>query len=172
MLDHLGLTVTDLARSKAFYKVALAPLAITLIKELSAEDTGAHAHAGFGQDGKPSFWIGEGAHTAGPVYIAFVAQRRSDVEAFHRAAVRAGGRDNGPPGPRPHYHPNYFGAFVLDPDGNNEATGCCDPPANCAIPWSKSARESERDHSRHPGYALRRRHLSHCAFRGAKRFRT
>jgi catechol 2,3-dioxygenase-like lactoylglutathione lyase family enzyme len=127
MLDHLGLTVTDLARSKAFYKMALAPLAITLIKELSAEETGAHAHAGFGQEGKPFFWIGEGAHTAGPVHIAFVASRRSDVEAFHRAAVGAGGWDNGAPGPRPHYHPNYFGAFALDPDGNNIEAVCHKP---------------------------------------------
>jgi catechol 2,3-dioxygenase-like lactoylglutathione lyase family enzyme len=119
MLDHLGLTVTDFARSKAFYKEALAPLAITLIKELSAEATGAHAHAGLGQDGKAYFWIGEGAITSGPAHIAFVAQRRRDLEAFHRAALGAGGRDNGAPGPRPHYHANYFGAFVLDPDGNN-----------------------------------------------------
>jgi catechol 2,3-dioxygenase-like lactoylglutathione lyase family enzyme len=127
MLDHLGLTVTDLARSKAFYKMALAPLAIALIKELSAEETGGHAHAGFGQEGKPFFWIGEGAQTAGPVHIAFVAQRRGDVEAFHRAALGAGGRDNGAPGLRPHYHPNYFSAFVLDPGGNNVEAVCHKP---------------------------------------------
>jgi catechol 2,3-dioxygenase-like lactoylglutathione lyase family enzyme len=127
MLDHLGLTVTELARSKAFYKAALTPLAIALIKELSAEETGAHAHAGFGRGGKPFFWIGEGAQTAGPFHIAFVAQRRSDVTAFHRAAVGAGGRDNGAPGPRPHYHSNYFGAFVLDPDGNNIEAVCHKP---------------------------------------------
>jgi catechol 2,3-dioxygenase-like lactoylglutathione lyase family enzyme len=127
MLDHLGLNVTDFARSRAFYKVALAPLAIAIIKEISAEETGAQAHAGFGQDGKPFFWIGEGALTSGPVHLAFVAQRRSDVEAFHCAALGAGGRDNGAPGPRPHYHANYFGAFVLDPDGNNVEAVCHKP---------------------------------------------
>ena len=127
MLDHVGLTVTELSRSKAFYKKALEPLAIALIKEVSAQDSGAHAHAGFGTDGKPFFWIGEGARTAGPVHVAFVAKSRIEVEAFYRAALAAGGRDNGSPGPRPHYHANYFGAFVLDPDANNIEAVCHKP---------------------------------------------
>ena len=119
MLDHIGITVSDFGRSKAFYTKALAPLSIAVIKEVSAEDTGAHRHAGFGKDGKPFFWIGDGAKSAGAVHIAFTALSRADVEAFYRAALAAGGKDNGAPGPRPHYHANYFGAFIFDPDGNN-----------------------------------------------------
>jgi catechol 2,3-dioxygenase-like lactoylglutathione lyase family enzyme len=124
VLDHLGLTVTDLAHSKAFYKKALEPLGIALIKELTAADTGTRAHAGFGKDGRPFFWIAEGARPAGPLHVAFAAQSRADVKAFYQAALGAGGKDNGPPGPRPHYHANYFGAFVLDPDGNNIEAVC------------------------------------------------
>lgn len=119
MLDHIGITVSDFGRSKAFYTKALAALSIAVIKEVSAEDTGAHRHAGFGKDGKPFFWIGDGAKSAGAVHIAFTALSRADVEAFYRAALAAGGKDNGAPGPRPHYHANYFGAFIFDPDGNN-----------------------------------------------------
>jgi catechol 2,3-dioxygenase-like lactoylglutathione lyase family enzyme len=127
MIDHLGLAAGDFARSKAFYRMALEPLGILLIKELSAEDTGARAHAGFGKEGKPFFWIGEGARAAGPVHIAFAAPSASAVQDFYRAALAAGGKDNGPPGPRAHYHPNYFGAFVLDPDGNNIEAVCRNP---------------------------------------------
>jgi catechol 2,3-dioxygenase-like lactoylglutathione lyase family enzyme len=127
VLDHLGLRVADLARSKAFYTKALEPLAITLIKELSAQETGAYAGAGFGKGGKPFFWIGEANEPAGTVHVAFAAENRSEVKAFYRAALAAGGKDNGPPGPRPYYHPNYFGAFVLDPDGNNIEAVCHGP---------------------------------------------
>jgi catechol 2,3-dioxygenase-like lactoylglutathione lyase family enzyme len=127
MLDHFGMTVADFARSKAFYQQALAPLSITLIKELTAADTGAHAHAGFGSDGKPYFWIGDAGRPAGTVHIAFAAPSRDQVHLFYRAALAAGGRDNGAPGPRPHYHANYFGAFVLDPDGNNIEAVCHQP---------------------------------------------
>ncbi|HEY4772859.1 MAG TPA: VOC family protein [Steroidobacteraceae bacterium] len=127
MLDHLGITVLDFDRSVAFYKKALAPLSIVAIKELTAADTGADAHVGFGCDGKPFFWIGDGAQPRGTIHIAFRAANRSAVEAFYRAALAAGGRDNGPPGPRKHYHPNYFGAFVLDPDGNNVEAVCHKP---------------------------------------------
>jgi catechol 2,3-dioxygenase-like lactoylglutathione lyase family enzyme len=127
MLDHIGITVTDFERSKAFYEKALAPLAITLMKEVSAAQTGANAHAGFGKDGKPFFWIGTGSRPSGPLHIALVAPRRSDVDAFHRAAMDAGGTDRGSPGLRPQYHPDYFGAFVLDPDGNNIEAVCHKP---------------------------------------------
>jgi catechol 2,3-dioxygenase-like lactoylglutathione lyase family enzyme len=127
MLDHIGISVIDFARSKAFYEKALAPLSIALMKEVSAAQSGANAHAGFGSDGKPFFWIGTGMRTSGPLHFAFVAARRSGVEEFYRAAVAAGGTDNGSPGPRPQYHSNYFGAFVLDPDGNNVEAVCHKP---------------------------------------------
>jgi catechol 2,3-dioxygenase-like lactoylglutathione lyase family enzyme len=127
MMDHIGVNVMDFARSKAFYEKALAPLSIALLKEISAAQSGANAHAGFGSDGKPFFWIGTGIRASGPLHIAFVTPRRSDVEAFHRAAMAAGGTDNGSPGPRPQYHANYFGAFVLDPDGNNVEAVCHNP---------------------------------------------
>jgi catechol 2,3-dioxygenase-like lactoylglutathione lyase family enzyme len=99
MLDHLGITVLDFERSVAFYKKALAPLSITVIKELTAADTGANAHVGFGCEGKPFFWISDAAQPRGILHIAFRAANRSAVEAFYRAALAAGGRDNGPPGP-------------------------------------------------------------------------
>jgi catechol 2,3-dioxygenase-like lactoylglutathione lyase family enzyme len=127
MLDHLGITVLDFERSVAFCKKALAPLSITVIKELTAADTGANAHVGFGCEGKPFFWISDAAQPRGILHIAFRAANRSAVEAFYRAALAAGGRDNGPPGPRKHYHPDYFGAFVLDPDGNNVEAVCHQP---------------------------------------------
>ena len=119
MLDHLGIRVSDFARSNAFYKRALAPLSITAIKELTAAQTRADAHTGFGTDGKAFFWISDGANPSGSVHVAFAASSRAVVEAFYRAALDAGGKDNGAPGFRAQYHPNYFGAFVLDPDGNN-----------------------------------------------------
>jgi catechol 2,3-dioxygenase-like lactoylglutathione lyase family enzyme len=127
MLDHLGITVADFKRSKAFYEKALAPLSIALLAELTAADTGTHAYAGFGSGGKPSFWIGDAAPPRATVHVAFVAPRREDVNAFYSAALAAGGRDNGAPGPRPHYHANYYGAFVLDPDGNNIEAVCHNP---------------------------------------------
>ena len=127
MLDHIGISVADFERSTAFYTKALAPLSIALMMEVSAAQSGAGAHAGFGNDGKPFFWIGTGARPSGRIHIAFAAPRRSDVEAFYRAAIDAGGTDNGSPGPRPHYHASYFGAFVLDPDGNNIEAVCHKP---------------------------------------------
>jgi catechol 2,3-dioxygenase-like lactoylglutathione lyase family enzyme len=127
ILDHLGINVSDIARSKAFYKAALAPLGITPVAEFEQ-------FAGYGgKDGKPDFWIGQGAtdfqteaqaKANTPVHIAFVAVSRRDVDAFYTAAVKAGGRDHGRPGLRPEYHPNYYGAFVLDPDGHNVEAVC------------------------------------------------
>ena len=95
--------------------------------EVTAEQTGAGAHAGFGKDNKAFFWIGGGAKPKGGTHVAFTAAARVDVDSFYRSALAAGGRDNGPPGPRPHYHPNYYGAFVLDPDGNNIEAACRQP---------------------------------------------
>ena len=127
MIDHVGLVVSDLERSKAFYSAALRPLAITLLMEIAAEQSGGGAHAGFGEDGKPFFWIGEGRGPSGTAHVAFTAQSRAQVEAFHAAAIQAGGIDHGGPGLRPHYHPHYYGAFVLDPDGNNVEAVCHQP---------------------------------------------
>ena len=127
MLDHIGLSVSDFPRSKAFYEAALKPLGLSAVMEVTAEETGADAHAGFGLSGKPFFWIGTGAKPKGGTHVAFVAQTRAEVDAFYRAALSAGGRDNGAPGLRPHYHPTYYGAFVLDPDGNNIEAVCHKP---------------------------------------------
>ena len=124
MLDHTGIVVSDLNRSQAFYSKSLQPLAIGLVAEVTAEQTGAHAHAGFGIHGKPFFWISSGARRSGPAHFAFAATSRAAVDAFHRAALAAGGKDNGAPGLRTHYHPHYYGAFVLDPDGNNIEAVC------------------------------------------------
>jgi catechol 2,3-dioxygenase-like lactoylglutathione lyase family enzyme len=119
MLDHVGLEVTDLDRSIPFYQRALAPLGYVLIGRFGD-------HAGFGVAGKPDFWIGKGA-AGRPVHVAFRTDRRSLVKAFHSAALDAGGRDHGAPGVRADYHPHYYGAFVLDPDGHNIEAVCHEP---------------------------------------------
>ncbi len=127
MIDHIGVAVSNMERAKAFYLNALRPLGIGAIMELSAEETGDEAHAGFGADGKAFFWIGTGGKPKGGTHVAFLARTRAEVDAFHRAAMAAGGRDNGAPGVRPHYHANYYGAFVFDPDGNNIEAVCHRP---------------------------------------------
>ena len=119
MLDHVGVNVSDYARSRSFYEAALTPLGW---KVVMANDE--WRAAGFGTGDKPVFWImrrdpvGSGAH------IAFHAPSRDLVDAFHAAALEAGGTDNGAPGLREHYHPTYYAAFVLDPDGNNIEAVC------------------------------------------------
>jgi predicted lactoylglutathione lyase len=95
--------------------------------EVKAEEAGGTAHAGFGTEGKAFFWIGDGPRTAGPVHIAFAAKSRAEVDSFYREGLAAGGKDNGAPGLRLHYHPNYYGAFLLDPDGNNIEAVCHKP---------------------------------------------
>jgi len=120
MIDHTGVSVSDVAKSKTFYRAALAPLGYSLLMEFEQ-------FAGFGVAPKPDFWIGQGVPNAPPVHVAFRADTRAQVDAFHRAAMAAGGRDNGPPGLRPHYHDNYYGAFVLDPDGHNVEAVCHTP---------------------------------------------
>jgi catechol 2,3-dioxygenase-like lactoylglutathione lyase family enzyme len=127
MIDHIGLAVSDMERAKAFYLDALKPLGIGVIMEVSAEKTGGDAHAGFGKDNKAFFWISSGAKANGGAHVAFTAPTRAEVDAFYRAAMGAGGKDNGAPGPRPHYHEHYYGAFVLDPDGNNIEAVCHRP---------------------------------------------
>jgi catechol 2,3-dioxygenase-like lactoylglutathione lyase family enzyme len=127
MLDHFGFSVSDFERAKAFYLKALAPLGYGIVMEVSAEQTGGHPAIGFGPPGKPAFWLSGGGAPVGSFHMAFVAKDRSTVDAFYEAALAAGGRDNGAPGLRPHYHPNYYGAFVLDPDGHNVEAVCHRP---------------------------------------------
>jgi catechol 2,3-dioxygenase-like lactoylglutathione lyase family enzyme len=122
MLDHVGLNVSDYGRSRDFFARALAPLGFSLLME-PAPGTG-----GFGRDGKPWFWISsERRPVSENVHVAFAAPDRATVDAFHAAALEAGGTDNGAPGVRELYHPTYYGAYVLDPDGNN-IEACCHRP--------------------------------------------
>jgi catechol 2,3-dioxygenase-like lactoylglutathione lyase family enzyme len=123
MLDHAGFPVSDYARSKAFYLQALAPLGYALVMEVQQHENDAPA-AGFGANGKPDLWIGCEGGLQRPIHIAIAAQDRAAVDAFYRATIAAGGKDNGAPGLRPHYHPNYYAAFVLDPDGHNIEAVC------------------------------------------------
>ncbi|MBV9259982.1 MAG: VOC family protein [Pseudolabrys sp.] len=123
MIDHVGFPVSDYPRAKAFYEKALAPLGYVLVMEVQQHGNDAPA-AGFGINNKPDFWIGGEGGLNWTVHIAIVAKDRPTVDAFYRAAMAAGGKDNGPPGLRPHYHANYYGAFVLDPDGHNIEAVC------------------------------------------------
>lgn len=127
MIDHVGIAVSDYLASKRFYTAALAPLGYTVIMDLTAAQTGGYEGAGLGVAPKPDFWISKGAPQYPPVHICFSATSRAQVTAFYHAALAAGGRDNGAPGLRPHYHANYFGAFVLDLDGNNVEAVCHTP---------------------------------------------
>ena len=127
MLDHIGLAVSEYDRSKRFYQTALAPLSITLVLELTPDQTGLGSHAGFGAADKPFFWIGNHGRPVQGVHVAFVADSRRAVDAFYREALRIGGRDNGKPGLRPHYHANYYAAFVIGPDGHNIEVVCHQP---------------------------------------------
>ncbi len=124
MLDHVGISVHDVARSRAFYLAALAPLGYGILMEVSPP--GGHQYIGFGVvgSGKPDFWIGDAPVATGHLHLAFAATDRAAVDAFYAAAIAAGARDNGAPGLRPHYHPDYYGAFVFDPDGLNVEAVC------------------------------------------------
>jgi len=119
MIDHLGISVLDYAASKRFYQAALAPLGVALVLEVTPEQNPSGWASGFGRNGKPDFWISEGGQTDPGFHIAFLADSRAQVDAFHAAALTAGGTDNGQPGLRPIYHPNYYGAFVRDLNGFN-----------------------------------------------------
>jgi catechol 2,3-dioxygenase-like lactoylglutathione lyase family enzyme len=127
MIDHTGIDVSDPARSRRFYEQALAPLGYQVVMEIPKEHTGGVVVLGFGVPPKPDFWLHEGTPQTPRVHIAFRADDRAQVDAFHRAALLAGGKDNGAPGPRPQYHPGYYGAFVLDPDGHNVEAVCHTP---------------------------------------------
>ncbi|WP_237154223.1 VOC family protein [Oryzibacter oryziterrae] len=120
MLDHIGFPVADFEKSRAFYDHVLAAIGGARLVDVTAEMTGGSQHAGYGFGDKPDFWIGDGgAPLSGSLHVAFAAPNRAAVRAFYEAAIALGARDNGPPGLRPHYHPNYYGAFVFDPDGHN-----------------------------------------------------
>ena len=127
VIDHLGLQVGDYQRALRFYRSALAPLGISIVMQVTKEETGNYEGAGFGRDGKPDFWLSAGKHTATPLHIAFTADNRATVDRFFEAALAAGGADNGAPGISAHYHPNYYGAFVLDPEGHNIEAVCHKP---------------------------------------------
>lgn len=124
MIDHTGINISDFENSKEFYTTALAPLGYQLLQEFDASVTGFISLAGFGIDGKPDFWITQGEVNTPRIHIAFGAETREMVQAFYTAALEAGGRENGAPGLRSNYHPNYYGAFVLDPDGHNIEAVC------------------------------------------------
>ena len=127
MIDHTGYNVRDPKTSRAFYERALAPLGYTVLMEVPPEHTGGKVVLGWGVAPKPDFWTAEGEPQTPRVHIAFAASSRKQVDDFYAAAIAAGGKDNGPPGVRAHYHPNYYGAFVLDPDGYNVEVVCHSP---------------------------------------------
>ena len=124
MIDHIGIAVSDLDKSVAFYTKALAPLGYELLRKFDIPSGG--KVAGFGVAGKPDFWIAQG-EVKHHIHVAFRASGRAKVREFYDAAMAAGGKDNGPPGVRPHYHEHYYGGFVYDPDGHN-VEACCHEP--------------------------------------------
>jgi len=117
MLDHLIIHVADHSVSRAFYEQALAPLGYEVVMEFGPA-------TGFGIGGKPEFFIRAGEVLTPAIHLAFRSRDRATVDRFHAAALAAGGTDHGAPGLRAHYHPNYYGAFVLDPDGHNIEAVC------------------------------------------------
>ena len=117
MLDHIGMGVKDLEKSKAFYAAALAPLGISVLREFPGA-------IGIGKPGHPFFWLSAGDGPTTPIHVAFTADTRAQVDEFHRRALAAGAKDNGAPGLRPQYHANYYGAFVIGPDGHNIEAVC------------------------------------------------
>ena len=126
MIDHVSLLVSDFERSKAFYAQALAQTGHSKLVELPATPGGDAPTAGFCHADGSDFWIRQGDATRPPMHIAFRVPSRKAVDAFYEAAIAAGGRDNGAPGSRPHYHADYYGAYVLDPDGHNIEAVCHD----------------------------------------------
>jgi catechol 2,3-dioxygenase-like lactoylglutathione lyase family enzyme len=119
MLDHIGFNVRDLTASRAFYDRALEPLGVSVLMSVGPEQTGGPTHVGYGRDDNPFFWISSEPGHGNRLHVAFRVDNEWAVQAFHAAALAAGGTDNGAPGPRPQYHPGYYAAFVLDPDGHN-----------------------------------------------------
>lgn len=134
MIDHLGISPTDIEKARRFYDAALRPLGIVCVMEVTPEQTGGYHGVGYGSGHKPFFWLSSDSRRPMPApacgtgtHLAFAAENRAAVDAFHAAALAAGGLDNGPPGIRPHYHPAYYAAFVLGPDGVNVEAVCQRP---------------------------------------------
>ena len=121
MIDHVSLRTSNQNASRRFYEHALAPLGYAVLMEFQDGQV-----VGMGVGRKPDLWFSPG-ETSGPIHLAFQASDRASVDAFHAAALAAGGKDNGPPGLRPEYHPGYYGAFAYDPDGNNVEAVFHDP---------------------------------------------
>jgi catechol 2,3-dioxygenase-like lactoylglutathione lyase family enzyme len=126
MIDHTGIFVTDPAKSTAFYDAVFGALGGKLLMTVPPEHTDGKLYVGYGRH-KPDFWLSEAAEAGPGRHYAFSASSRAEVDAFYKAAMAAGGRDNGGPGIRAHYHPDYYGAFVIDPDGNNIEAVCHRP---------------------------------------------
>jgi catechol 2,3-dioxygenase-like lactoylglutathione lyase family enzyme len=126
MLDHVGVIVSDLEKSKKFYTDALKPIGYALMRSV-APAQGQTGRAGFGVPPRADFWIYEGTPNDPPLHVAFRVSTRALVDVFYQAAMAAGGKNNGAPGLRPQYNPNYYGAFVLDPDGHNIEAVCREP---------------------------------------------
>ncbi len=127
MIDHTGLQVSDPVVSRKFYDNALAPLGYKMLMQVPGEYTGGTAVFGYGVPPKPDFWVRQGTANHPRLHVAFRAETREQVDEFYAAALASGGKDNGAPGPRPHYHNDYYGAFVFDPDGHNVEAVCHEP---------------------------------------------
>ena len=123
----MGLDISEPGQSRRFYEAALAPLGYKVLMEVPIEYTGGAVVLGFGIPPKADFWLHQGTPQTPRVHVAFHAENRGLVDAFYKAAIAAGGKDNGPPGLRPQYHKDYYGAFVRDPDGHN-IEACCHTP--------------------------------------------
>ena len=117
MFDHIGIGVSDLESSKTFFLEALAPLGVGVVVEFPEA-------VGLGPPGKPAFWLSPVSGTPTQLHLAFAAESRSQVDEFYGRAIAAGAKDNGAPGLRPHYHANYYAAFVIGPDGHNIEAVC------------------------------------------------
>ncbi|MDO9417529.1 VOC family protein [Pararhizobium sp.] len=126
MIDHTGIAVSDFEASKTFYDAIMAALGGSMMMQVPKEFTGGKNVVGYGRD-HPCFWLNDGTEPGPGRHTAFAAETRAEVDAFHAAALANGGRDNGAPGLRPHYHASYYAAFVFDPDGNNIEAVCHKP---------------------------------------------
>jgi catechol 2,3-dioxygenase-like lactoylglutathione lyase family enzyme len=159
MIDHLTLKVSDYARSKPFYVAALKPLGYAVVMEYGGG-------CGMGVAGKPDLWLFQDLLDTRPSHVAFRAENRAAVDAFHEAALGAGARDNGRPGIRKDYHPTYYAAFVLDPDGHNVEAVCHAPPPPKAMRATKGAKAGAKAKEPAPRAGTRARPV---ARKGARR---
>ena len=145
MIDHVGVRVQDFSRLLAFYREALAPIGYSVLMEFPDV-------AGLGTKGKPDLWIMKTDKTPHPTHVAISAAERAHIDAFHAAGLTAGGTDNGPAGLRPDYHPHYYAAFILDPEGNNIEVVCHDDPN---APKAKAAKKTSTKTSKKTSTAIK-----------------